>query len=33
MIQERLTQLGGVTSSHDVVDEAALQAAAAEPAG
>jgi hypothetical protein len=28
VIQERLTQLGGVTSSHDVVDEAALQAAA-----
>ncbi len=31
MIQERLTKLGGATSSHDVVDEAALQAAAAEP--
>jgi len=30
MIQERLTKLGGATSSHDVVDEAALQAAAAE---
>ena len=29
-IQERLTALGGATSSHDVVDEAALQAAAAE---
>jgi hypothetical protein len=33
VIQERLTELGGATSSHDVVDEAALQAAAAEPAG
>lgn len=31
MTQERLTELGGATSSHDVVDEAALQAAAAEP--
>jgi hypothetical protein len=31
MIQERLTELDGATSSHDVVDEAALQAAAAEP--
>ena len=31
MIQERLTGLGGATSSHDVVDEAALQAAAKEP--
>ncbi len=31
MIQDRLTKLGGATSSHDVVDEAALQAAAAEP--
>ena len=30
MIQERLTELGGATSSHDVVDEAALQTAAAE---
>ena len=30
-IQGRLTELGGATSSHDVVDEAALQAAAAEP--
>lgn len=30
MIQQRLTELGGTTSSHDVVDEAALQAAAAE---
>ena len=29
-IQAKLTELGGVTSSHDVVDEAALQAAAAE---
>jgi hypothetical protein len=32
LIQQRLTELGGATSSHDVVDEAALQAAAAEPA-
>jgi hypothetical protein len=30
MIQQQLTELGGATSSHDVVDEAALQAA--EPA-
>ena len=30
-IQKQLTELGGATSSHDVVDEAALQAAAAEP--
>jgi hypothetical protein len=30
MIQERLTKLGGATSSHDVVDETALQEAAAE---
>lgn len=29
-IQAKLTELGGATSSHDVVDEAALQAAAAE---
>ena len=29
-IQAKLTELGGVTSSHEVVDEAALQAAAAE---
>lgn len=29
MIQDRLNELGGVTSSHDVVDEAALQTAAA----
>jgi hypothetical protein len=29
-IQAQLTQLGGATSSHEVVDEAALQAAAAE---
>ena len=28
-IQARLTELGGVTSGHDVVDEAAVQAAAA----
>ena len=28
MIQQRLTELGGATSSHDVVDEAALQEAA-----
>ena len=33
MIQERLTKLGGATSSHDVVDEAALQTAAAEQSG
>ena len=31
MIQGQLTAQGGATSSHDVVDEAALQAAAAEP--
>ena len=31
MIQEQLTAHGGATSSHDVVDETALQAAAAEP--
>ena len=31
-IQQRLTEIGGVTSSHDVVDEAAVQAAAAKPA-
>ena len=31
MIQRQLTAQGGATSSHDVVDEAALQAAAAEP--
>ena len=31
MIQEQLTKQGGATSSHDVVDEAALQAAAAQP--
>lgn len=30
VIQQRLTELGGATSSHDVVDEAALQAAAAD---
>jgi hypothetical protein len=30
VIQERLRELGGATSSHDVVDEAALQAAAAD---
>jgi len=30
-IQEQLTAQGGATSSHDVVDEAALQAAAAQP--
>ena len=29
-IQAKLTELGGATSGHDVVDEAALQAAAAE---
>jgi hypothetical protein len=29
-VQEQLTEVGGATSSHDVVDEAALQAAAAE---
>jgi hypothetical protein len=28
MIQQRLTELGGATSSHDVVDDAALEAAA-----
>jgi hypothetical protein len=27
-IQERLTELGGATSGHDVVDEAAVQEAA-----
>jgi hypothetical protein len=32
-IQAKLTELGGVTSGHDVVDEAAVQAAAAEQAG
>lgn len=30
MIQSGLTELGGATSSHDVVDEEAVQAAAAE---
>ena len=30
-VQERLTELGGATSSHDVVDEAALQAAEKDP--
>ena len=30
VIQKQLTELGGATSSHDVVDEAAVQAAAAE---
>ena len=30
-IQAELTQLGGATSSHDVVDEAAVVAGAAEP--
>ena len=30
-IQGRLSELGGATSSHDVVDEMALQAASAEP--
>ncbi len=29
-VKQRLTDLGGTTSGHDVVDEAALQAAAAE---
>jgi hypothetical protein len=29
-LQAQLTELGGATSSHEVVDEAALQAAAAE---
>ena len=29
-VQAKLTELGGATSAHDVVDEAALQAAAAE---
>ena len=33
VIQKQLTEFGGTTSSHDVVDEAALQAAAAEPSG
>jgi hypothetical protein len=32
-IQKQLTELGGATSSHDVVDEAAVQAAAAEQSG
>ena len=31
VIQKQLIKLGGATSSHDVVDEAALQAAAVEP--
>ncbi len=31
-IAKQLEELGGATSSHDVVDEAALQAAAPEPA-
>ena len=31
-IQDQLTQLGGATSSHDVVDESAVEAAAAEVA-
>ncbi len=30
-IQKQLDEYGGVTSSHDLVDEAAVQAAAAEP--
>lgn len=30
-VEERLTELGGATSSHDVVDEAALQAAEKDP--
>jgi hypothetical protein len=30
VIQKQLTELGGATSSHDVVDEAAVQAAAKE---
>ena len=30
IIQEKLTELGGAASAHDVVDEAALQAAAAK---
>jgi hypothetical protein len=30
LIQKQLTEFGGTTSSHDVVDEAAVQAAAAE---
>jgi hypothetical protein len=30
-VGERLTELGGSTSSHDVVDEAALQAAEKDP--
>jgi len=29
-IQAKLTELGGAASAHDVVDEAALQAAAAQ---
>ena len=29
-VQKQLTELGGVTSSHDVVDEAAVKTAAAE---
>ena len=32
MVQKRLTELGGATSSHDVVDESALQAAAEQSA-
>ena len=31
VVQKWLTELGGATSGHDVVDEAAVQAAAAEP--
>jgi hypothetical protein len=31
-VQQQLTGLGGATSGHDVVDEAALQAATTEPA-
>jgi len=31
-IEKQLTELGGATSSHDLVDEAAVQAAAAETA-
>ncbi len=30
VVQKQLTELGGATSSHDVVDEAAVQAAAKE---
>jgi hypothetical protein len=33
MIQDRLTALGGATSSHDVVDEEALQAASTKSSG